>query len=83
MTRLIMDVSANRPSLLAILPEQDGWYLESEEYEGDGSGVIVAQNDQEDELSLAAKRVLNATPEVICYYQLEEYYEREENLEEA
>jgi len=83
MTRLIIDVSArNGEGLRAILPEKDGWYFESEEYEKDCYGIsigtIIAQNDQEDNLSVVTEQALNTNPEVICYYLLEEYYEQEE-----
>lgn len=66
MGTLIVTVNAECEELITSLPRGEGWELQSEDYNEDGSGVIVIGFD-DDELSAAAEQALNTHDGVISW----------------
>jgi hypothetical protein len=66
MATLIVSVNAECEGLLHNLPQHEGFVLESEEYNEDGSGVLEISFDGDD-LSAAAEQALNTNDGVVSY----------------
>ena len=66
MATLIVRVTAECEGLLTSLPRHEGWELQSEDYNEDGSGIVTIGFDG-DELSAAAEQALNTNDGVLSY----------------
>ena len=66
MATVFVTVRAGSEGLISTLPRGEGWCLESENYNEDGTGIIEISFD-DDDLTAAAEQALNTNDEVISY----------------
>ena len=67
MITLRVTVKATCESLIDTLPACDRWYLEDEEYNPDGSGVVTITSDEIDLLRGESEASINENPDIESY----------------